>query len=119
MVTTFFKIEMLTSPQIQLLPPTYIHFQKWSCEVLSKQGCENVKDDLERYLASRVMTWHHERHCNHLDHFDQVMAYRLFQGISNNLNELIKSGSSIKLSNDKLIISKSVNSWCCVLVKEG
>jgi hypothetical protein len=75
---TYFKLRMETWPFVKLVPPANISFDTWECSIMSSQRCNNVKDDLERYLASRVLTWHYERNCHHLDHFDQVMAYRLF-----------------------------------------
>ena len=62
--------------------------EKWSCEGYELQVCNSLKDEIEKYLASRILLFHHEEHCNHLDHFEQVIAFKLLSGAVKHVSKL-------------------------------
>jgi hypothetical protein len=70
-------------PQIKIKHGTNCVLEDWFCDdtLLTGQECENVKDELEKYLSQRVLIFHLEQHCNHLDHFDQVSSFMAVNGM--------------------------------------
>ena len=81
--------------------------EDWFCDesLMSAQECLNMRDELERYLSQRVLIFHHEEHCNHLDHFEQVSAYMALNGLSLQAERL---GADITFSHEKEVMVASV-----------